>query len=79
MERSFISIWYLLNSVFLALSIDGHSINDIVYRWLTNKTETSVYKNKLVIPQFYIEKIEIASSVGHYTVGRYKSSILPLL
>jgi hypothetical protein len=55
--------------------IDGHTTENIIYRWLTNKTETTVFKNEIVIPQFRIEKIAISSTVGHYTVGECHSSV----
>jgi hypothetical protein len=58
-----------------SLYIDGHTTENIIYRWLTNKTETTVFKNEIVIPQFRIEKIAISSTVGHYTVGECHSSV----
>ena len=38
---------------------------------MTNKTETTIFKNEIVIPQFDIEKIEISSTLGRYTVGDF--------
>jgi hypothetical protein len=66
------SCLYWLEFIFL-FYIDGHTTQNIMYKWLTNKTETSVLKNELVIPQFDIGKIETTSHVIHYTVGTYHS------
>ena len=41
---------------------------------MTNKTETSVYTNKLTLPQFDIVKFEIGSYLSQYTVGEYNLS-----
>ena len=45
---------------------------------MTNKTETSVFSNKLRLPQFTIVKFEIETRVDTFTLGK-KYSILYIL
>ena len=59
----------------LNLFIDGHTTSEVFYKWLTNKTETTVLKDKIVIPQFDIEKIEITSKLRQFVVGRLQNAI----
>ncbi|XP_028411264.1 glycine receptor subunit alpha-4-like isoform X2 [Dendronephthya gigantea] len=49
----------------------GHTTKDIIYKWLTDNVETSVFRNEFVIPQFDIEKIDISSKIAQYTVGDF--------
>ena len=54
----------------------GHTTNEVLYKWLTNKSETTVLKNEIVIPQFDIEKIEISSNVRQFNAGEFSLLIL---
>ena len=59
----------------LTLFIVGHTTNELLYKWLTNKSETTVLKNEIVIPQFDLEKIEITSNVRQIDIGRHQNAV----